>query len=502
MRVAVGAIWQETATFSPLVTELADFERLGLAFGADMLARYGAVGELGGFARAAREDGVELVGTLRAAAWPSGPLSPAARDVLRDQLVAHLAAAGPVDAVLLAIHGALVARDDDDVEGALLAAVRDVVGPDRLVACSLDLHASITDRMVHHADIIRGYHTCPHIDLFETGYAVAKLLFRALRGEVRPVQAWTRLPMITPADRHDTTTGPFAALFDRLAALERDEPRVLAASLFAVQPWLDIAGLGWSPLVVTDGDEALARALVEELADRAWRARREFLVDKPPLAEALDQALAHRRRPVILSDAADATNAGAPGDSTAVLRALLDRGTSAPAYLSVVDAEAARLAAAAGPGQIITLDLGGKLDRRFGGPVRVTARVRSLSDGRYVVRGPMTRGLAVDMGLTAVLEIGAIRVVVPSATHPGHDPELYRSQGLQPEDAQLVVVKSPAGFRAAYAPFAAAILLADTPGCVTSDLASLPYRRAPRPLFPLDDPADRHVATAPPATAE
>lgn len=487
MRVLTASLIQETNSFSPLRSAAAGFRGYGLAFGAEVLERYGDAVELGGFVAAAREAGVELVPVFRALHWPAGPVERAFFDDLVGRLVEAVRGSGPLDGVLLALHGAICLEDDDDAEGLLLQAVR-AVAPGLPLVCSLDLHAHITRRMLEHCDALVGYHTCPHVDLFETGQRAARLLFRVLRGEARPQMAAVKLPMITSAERHDTVGGPLKPLYDRARALEA-RPDILAASIFPVQPWLDVAELGWTTVVVADGDRATAEAAALDLAEACWASRHQFQGELLEVGASIERALAVEGGPVVLSDTADATNGGATGDSTAILEALLDIDLPGPALLTVVDPEAVEQASRAGVGAELDLALGGKLAPAFYRPVQVHARVERVGDGRWTVKGPMTQGLKVDMGRTVVLRLGRqgrIAAVVSERSGPGHDPEVYRFVGLEPTEAKLVVVKSPMGFRAAYGPLARAILLVDTPGPCSPNLQRLPYRRIPRPLFPFD----------------
>ena len=264
MRIAIGQLWQETNTFNPLPTTRTDFETFAIVAGQELVERMAQMNELGGFIQSLRlwPEKPTIVGMVRLPAWPSGPATAETFTWLREQLLEALRTALPVDGVLLALHGSLVSENVFDVEGAILQAYRQLLGPEIPLVATLDLHANITDRMVRSADALVLYHTAPHIDVFETGQRAAKVLHRLLTGS-RPVTAFQKLPLVVPAERAHTQDSRSISysIREQLQEWERD-PRILTAGLATVQPWLDIPELGSSVIVVTDGDAKLrARSL-------------------------------------------------------------------------------------------------------------------------------------------------------------------------------------------------------------------------------------------------
>ena len=485
MRLAIGSIMHEANTFSPLPTRLSDFERSGIHTGEEIVASLADVNcEMAGFMDVLREEGVQFVPTISAKAMPGGRVTRDAFQPLRDLLLERLREAGPLDGVLLAPHGAMAVEGIDDGDGEWLEAVRSEVGADIPIVISLDMHANITQRKISLVNAIAGYHTEPHVDMREVGRKAARMMLGILRRQTRPVIAWRKLPMITSPEHHDTTEGPMAELFERVARSER-KPGILFANLFAVQPFMDLEDLGWATVVVADGDQELARSEATDIGDLAWQMRRRFLFQPTPLSEALERAKEIDGGPVILVDCADSPNAGATGDSTAVLRALLESGSQETVLLTLADADVVDRAFVAGVGGEISTRIGGKRGRYPS--LAITARVKSLGDGEFIQEGPVGKGMRVDMQGVAVLQLGNIHIVVGRAPDGGHDPQVYRSVGLEPKDAKLVVVKSPADFRASYGPFAREIIFPDTPGPASSNLKRLDFTRVPRPLFPLDD---------------
>jgi microcystin degradation protein MlrC len=490
MRIALGCFMQESHSFSPVAGSWLHFGPEQLVRGPEMIRRFSGTGtELGGVLAAADQAGAEIVPLMSAvASASSGPVQHAVFAALRDELLDRLGSAGPIDGLCMVLHGAMAAEGFEDATGEVLAALHTQIGPAIPLIATLDLHANTTAQMVAQSTALVGYHTAPHVDQYETGQRAMSLLLAVLEGRARPAVALRRLPMILPAENGRTTEGPLSEVMRQVEALAK-RPEILDASAFSVQPWLDLWDVGCSVLVVADGDRGLAEAEADGLADAFWRRRHEFAVELTPTRAAIRRALESPRGPFVLADAADAPSSGAPGNSTAVLRTLLECQPERDCLLNIVDAEAVASMIAAGPGKDVTLEIGGRIagsDR----PVQVSGRVRLIADGDFVNKGPGNRGALTHRGLTGVLQIGHIHLVVMERPVIQWDPELYRSVGLEPRDAQIVVVKSPAAFRAAYAPFAAEILLLDAPGICSPDLRSFPFKRVHRPLYPLDDVKD------------
>lgn len=484
-RVLLANLAQETCSFVRSRHALDDFRRYYLYTGHEIIERLRGGGmEIAGIIEAAEQESVELAPLLATYGGTGGPVESAAYRHLRDEILAGARRhAATVDGAILALHGAMLTEDLDDPEGDLLMQLREVLGATKPIVCSLDLHAHVTDLMVRQATALVTYHTHPHVDFRDTGVRAMRLLARTLRGEIRPVMAHRKLPMIAPPEQHNTNRPPMGPIMQRVKAVEK-EAGLLAAGIFPVQPQLDIPHLGWSVIAVADGEPGLARARADEIAEMAWQRRRDFLYRRTPVPDALRIARETSGGPIVLADAGDGTAGGAEGDSTVLLRALLESPVPGPCLLLVTDPDAVARCAAAGVGAELSLEVGGKLTPTFFQPVRVTGKVRTLSDGRFQMKLPP---IPADRGLTAVLQVGDILVVLSRKPVYTWDEECYRSVGLFPREAKLVQVKSPGGFRPTYEPFAKAIIDVDTPGPTDSDLARLPYRRVTRPLFPLDD---------------
>lgn len=490
MRIALGQLWQETNTFNPLPTTRADFEQFGVLRGAEMIAAMSDTNELGAFIQSLRDwpERPELVGLVRLPAWPSGAATAETFRWLLDEIVESLRRELPVDAVLLALHGAMVADGAPDVEGEVLATVRQLVGPNIPIVATLDLHANVTRKMVESSDALVLFHTAPHIDVFETGLRGARVLRRILVEGAKPKTAFQKIPMVVPAERANTQNPESVShvFREHLQALERDS-RVLTAGLATVQPWLDIPELGTSVIVTTDGEADLADGLCREFSQSVWRRRRDYLPELVPLEEAVRRAHDHSDGLVVLSDSADATTSGAPGDSNWVLQELLKYSWTGDVLVALVAPEVVAAATKAGVGAELTTPLGGVRDNRFSHPFTITARVERLFESKFIISGHLAKNLPIDMGPSAVLRSGDVSILLTTRSGPHFAPEFFRAAGFDPFTARVLVAKSPCGFRAAYQPHAREIMVVRAPGCAPSDFWHYEYRNIPRPLWPWDD---------------
>jgi microcystin degradation protein MlrC len=486
-RIAVGQLAQETNHFNPIPTVEADFARGGIRRGPDLLHGWGGTRrEVPGFLDVLRAAGHVAVPTL--AAWcpaAGGPVARATFEALLGAMLDALRAAGRLDGVLLALHGAMALEDADDAEAEILHRVRAAV-PGVPIGVTLDLHGHVTPAMLQPDVFFVAYREYPHIDMHETGERCARLLLETLAGRRRPVMALARRPMVVSPCGARTPDPPLADLC-ALARAAEAAGEALHVGLFPVQPWLDVPDLGFAVLVTAEGDAPAADRLAERIADAAWAMRRRFDPGLTPLEEAIRIGLASPGTTVI-GDVGDAPTGGALADDAGVLRALIAAGAPAherPVLLTLHDAAAAAAAHAAGQAARCHFRLGHAVTP--GAPVEIEAEVAALHHGRFEMRDGGATGSGIDHGPSAVLRLGALRIAVRSAPGNEWDTATYRSLGLEPAAAAIVFVKSPAHFRSAYAPLAARILVADTPGPCRGDTARIPWRRVTRPLWPLDD---------------
>jgi microcystin degradation protein MlrC len=486
VRLFLAMMSHETNTFSTIPTDRAQFEARHLHYGGEVIETFRNTGTcVGGMIAAAERRGVQLVPSVAAAASPAGKVT---RDIyahVRDRMLADLRAAGRVDGVLLDLHGAMVTEDHDDGEADFIQAVREALGPGVPIAVTLDFHGNMSPEAVRGADLLHGYKTYPHVDMAERGAEATERLLEVIAGRIRPTAALRQPPLLPPLGSQGTARGPMRRLYDLADEMEKDA-RVVSVSVFAGFPHADIPQAGLSVYVVTNGDQALADCLADQLARVAWDHRHEFAHRGRPVPEAVAHALAAEGRPIVLADMADNTGGGAAGDGTEVLRELVRVGARSAVVACLWDPEAVEACIRAGVGRSITLPVGGKVDDRHGAPLTVTGRVRTLSDGRFVHKGPMARGLPGRLGPTAVLDVDDIKVILISLRWQTLDPEMIRFVGIDPLEEKVLVVKSTIHYRAAFEPIAREIIEVDAPGLSSSNLERFPFARVRRPIYPLD----------------
>jgi microcystin degradation protein MlrC len=483
-KIAIGGLKHETNTFSIVETKLDDYSP---RYGREILDRLEGTGtEIGGFIDVLRKSGAEIVPTIAAGATPSGPINRKDFELMVDRLVKSVRDAGCVNGVLLSLHGAMVAEGVPEAEGALLEAVRGLVGDSVPIIVTLDLHAMISKMMVDHCDAIFGFDTNPHVDMYERGTEAAEKMLSALEGEISPVVAFSKAPMMPPTINQRTTEGPMTKLQARAFRMEED-PRVINACLFPAFPYADVERVGSAAVVVTDGDPELAQRLSDELGGMFWDLREEFLKPLTPIPEAVERAIVAPEGPVILADVADNPGGGAPGDGTEILRELIKRGAEDVGVAVIKDPEAVQKAIDVGVRGKVTMTIGGKTDGFHGESLEVTGTVRTLTDGYFVHRS-RAKGVRANIGRTAVIDVDGIEVILTERSHAPNDPEVYRRHGIEPKDKKILVLKSRGHFRAAYEPFSREVIEVDAPGITTPNLSWFTYENVPRPLWPLDRP--------------
>lgn len=505
MRIALIHIAQETNDFNPVPTTLDDYRAFGILEGDAVLSEASAESEIAGWKAAVRESGraVETVPIVRAWAVAGGRIDREAFAFFADRIRAGLAAAGRVDGLMLQLHGACAAQGEDDVEGEQAALCRRLLGPHVPIVLALDHHANITAKLVASCDAIVGHRTQPH-DVFDTGKVAGALMLRVAAGEVRPVTAWRKIPLLSHQEQFLTSKGPMKRWFDRARALERD-PRVLQVSNYPMQPWLDVAEGGWSTIVVTDGDRPLAERLADEMAELAWSMRDDFQVREAiGVDHALLRADAAPEGLVVISDTGDTVFGGAAGDSNVILEAILRLALTSRALIPMISRAAVARLAAAGEGAEVTLPLGGDAAPEFFTPLEVTGTVRTVADGSRV-RVAYNHQDHVDMGRVVIFDTGPVTLMISELRGvAGNLPDAYRAFGVEPRDYKMAVVKTASNFQY-FAPITSELIRADTRGPGQSDVFTLPWKRIPRPVHPLDavaDWRDAHPANRTAATVE
>lgn len=486
MRIAVGGLEHETNTYATDVmgtTSLADFQRLR---GAELLDRRGTRTFLGGFLHAADDAGHEIVPTFWAWAGPSGIIEAAAYEEMKAELLAGIAAALPVDAVALSMHGAGVVEGIEDLESDLATAVRMLVGPDIPLVVPLDLHGNITTEMGEAIDLMLGVHEYPHTDMFDRGVEAITSLPNLINKTWRPTTHVQRVPLLLPTSTTDE--GPAAAIRD-LCLLAEKQADVIDATFFHGFPYTDIGATGASIVVTTHDDPALAQAVATEIASALWDARASFLTESVSPGVAIELArmkLTSSAGPIVINDTADNPGGGTPGDGTHLLRAIIDADIENSCFGFVFDPATAAAAHAAGIGADIDVRIGGRHGDLHGEPIQTTAYVKTLTDGRFVHTSPMLAGVRANLGPSARLVIGTVDVIVTSKRNQTFDAEVFLLHGLDVATRSIVGLKSSQHFRAGFRHLASAIITADSPGLTTLDVTVFEHPNADQSLWPID----------------
>lgn len=482
MRVFSGTLATETNTFAPMPTGLAAYRERGYyPAGQHPDAMQMFSGPLWAARLRGAEKGWTLIEGLTAFAMPSGITTRHAYETLRDELLADLRAALPLDMVLLGMHGAMVADGYDDCEGDLLTRVREIVGPDTVVGGTLDPHCHLSEAMIKHADVLICWKEYPHVDILERALELVDLCVACKEKRVVPVESVVDTDMISLMH---TTREPARGFVDRIQAMEGKDG-VLSISIAHSFPWGDTPDMGTKVLVYTDANAdaggARGKALAQRLADELVAMRDALNPPQPDIDTALDQALAFDGAPVVLADGADNAGGGAPSDSTFILRRLLTRGIGNACIGPLWDPIAVRLAFEAGEGARLPLRVGGKIGPVSGEPVDAVWTVKALRHD-MVMTG--LAGTPAPLGDCALIESAGVEVALSTIRCQAFDTNLFTQLGCDPAARKLVVVKSSQHFYASYSKIAKHVIYVSAPGTVAHDLNSLPFRKIKLPKWP------------------
>jgi microcystin degradation protein MlrC len=482
MRIAIGGFQHESHSFAPLPATYADFVKPGgfpgLSVGAAMLdVIRGASVPAAGAMAAAEAAGTEIVPLAWTLASPSAPVQDEAFERITALMCAELSRAldaGKLDGVYLDLHGAGVNESFPDLEGEVLRRVRAIVGSVP-IAISVDPHCNLTQAMVSRADVVVPYRTYPHVDMVETGARAMRLLLAMIRDGKRFEKAFRQLDYWLPITTQCTLVEPMLSVMAERAALEARAGLAELAFCFGF-PYADFADCGAA--VAAYGDtEADAAAAADKFIAFLRAQEGKFRLDVLPAADAVARAKTlsgESNRPIVIADTQDNPGGGGHGDTTGLLGELVRQSASDAVLGLINDAESAASCHAAGVGARVELALGGKSD---GAPLLVRATVHELTDGRFVLTGPMSKGNQADLGPTALIEIEpGIRVIVVTRKMQAYDQALFRHVGIEPAACGILALKSSVHFRADFQPIAEAVIVAAAPGPVVADPATLPFK--------------------------
>lgn len=488
MRILIGTLMHETNTFNTVPTEWDEFRPI---YGSELFRHTfwrDNSEATGGIVQVLEAEGAEIVPSLHAFSFVSGTVTDEAYAEAKRAILQAVRDAGPLDGIVFALHGSMYTRAVEDPEGDLVSAVRALVGPKLPIVCALDMHATVTDRLVSAVNAIAAFRTAPHIDRYHTGVRAAELLLTIIRRKLDVVTVAARLPFLLSGENSMTAVAPMKDAIARMY-LAGHANEVMNADYVLGFPWADTPNHGVCALVC--GEARYAQRLAEEAAAMAayvWERRREFVysVEAHAPERALDVAFAAAVElggPVVVSDTGDNPTAGAGSDVTAMLALMLTRGDEGALFAVVADRASYARCAKAGVGAAVELQLGRSAPEASAPPLAVRGEVLDVRAGLADPKRIKTSSNA------AIVRIGGVTVIVAEERIALYDPGYLDKLGLRAADYRVIVLKS--GYQSpAWQAVAAKSLFALTPGHTNIDLATIPYARAPRPIYPLDADAE------------
>ena len=489
MRVGIIALLHESNTFISTPTTMGSFRQDGIFTGRAMYDHYsGGHHEVSGFLEGLESAGIDALPIFHAATTPSGRITRETCEELMQMMFDEVEAVGEVDGYLVAPHGANSGEGDEyrDLDGHWLSRLREVVGSEKPIICTIDPHANLSPRMVAACDATIAYRSNPHLDQKQRGLEAAALMVRTLKGEVKPTQAGAFPPVGINIERQSTFAPPCLPMYE-LADEMLKETGVLSNSVVLGFPYADVEEMGSAFVVVTDGDMDRAQVLANQLADYLYAHRAEFVGEYIAVPNAVDMAVG-QEGPVCLLDMGDNVGGGSAGDGTEILHELHRRGNTT-GFVCIFDPESQERARDAGVGNRVVLDIGGKTDELHGASLNAEVRVRSLHAGKFreseVRHGGRT---SFDMGPTAIVETDTgIAISLTSRRAVPVSLGLMTSCDLDPAAFQVVVAKGVHAPVAAYEPVCTALIRVDTPGATAADMRGFEYEFRREPMYPFEE---------------
>ena len=475
-KVLVAQFTHETNTFCPKKADFEAFRVFRWFEGQDLIEKQrGVATDLGGFVdEMSKYDDVELIPAIGIGAMPCGAVNEDVFDFACERILGAIKENMPLDGVFFHLHGATVVDGHADASGELCEAARAIIGEDVPFICSMDLHANVTKKMYENTDALVCYDCYPHTDIAETGAAAARIMRGILDGTATPTMAYRRIPYLLPL--FPTADPAISPIYDRMFEMRATDGVLEARLAHGFFP-SDVEEMGIAVMVTTNNDQVLAEQLADELEQMVVDRIPQLVREYPDLDEVLDRIEAEGKYPAVLADSSDNPGAGALGETTHILRRILERGITGAAVATILDPESVKKCEAAGVGNTVHLSLGGWSDPVLsGGAIEMDAYVRAITDGKYVFKGKMSHGLWGTHGKAAVIEVGGNVVIVTSLTRQPFDLEVFRSHGIAPEECKILVTKSSVHFRADYGKIAKAMYTLALPGVASPNPKSYQYK--------------------------
>ena len=479
MRIFTAALATETNTFSPICIDRRAFE-------ASLYAPPGMHPETPTLCsapitvgrRIAVEKGWDVIEGTATWADPAGLVNRRAYEELRDEILEQLRAAMPVDAVVLGLHGAMVADGYEDTEGDFLSRVREIVGPDILVCAELDPHSHLTAKRRAAANFFVYFKEFPHTDFVDRAEDLWRIAIDTLEGRVKPVMSAFDCRMI---DVFPTSREPMRSFVDKIMAMEKSEADILSISVIHGFMAGDVPEMGTKLLVVTDNKPDKGSAIARDLGLELFSKRGTFIMPQIDEKQAVSEAMAATSGPVVIADLWDNPGGGTAGDATVILQELLDRGATDTAIGTIWDPMAVQICMAAGEGAEIPLRFGAKSAPGTGNPIDGLVKII-----RLVANAEMRFGESfAPFGDAAHIQLDGIDIILNSTRAQSFDPSLFSVMGIDPRTKKILVIKSTNHFYASFSKIASQILYCSAGTPYPNNPARTPYRRARKDLWPM-----------------
>jgi len=485
-KIIIAEFKHETNSFTPSITDEQAFRNRNYLFGEEIIGRFtGVKNEIGAFLDffSDRTDYC-LIPTIAFNAQPGGIVSQAVFETAQKTIIEVIRRTEKVDGILLALHGAMVTEAHQDGEGELVEKLRREVKDKVPILTTLDLHTNLTAKMVENCDGMFVYDYYPHTDTYEAGLRAAKCMYETLERKIKPVIKYRKLDILLP---YMPTAEPVMDKFVKEAQELREQENIINVNICHGFFSADIYEQGMAVVAVTDNDAELAQDIADHIGNKIWDARAKLHRKFYTIDQAIDEAEASEGSPFVFADVADNPGAGATCDGTHMLRRLMERNVKNVAVALIYDPEVVQQAEKAGVGETIHINLGGKISPEIAGyPIECDAYVKALTDGKFYNKDYL-KGVLTLLGKTTVLDINGIYVIVSSIRTQPWDLEVYRVNGIVPEDMKILVVKSTIHYRASYGKIAYKILDVELPGLAPQSPEMLTYKHTRRPIYPLDE---------------
>lgn len=472
-RIAFAGFMLESVTAVPVVSGKAEFARR-LARGDEIIERFRGTNTVaGGCLKVLEEEKMTVVPIVQALIGALGPASDEAIEFMTREIVDGLESTGDLDGIVLFLHGACWAPGYEDVERHVLDRVREAF-PEIPMTVALDYHGNVDSKSFRNVDAAVAYHHSPHIDMGETGERATKVLLRILKEGRKPGLAVAKPGIVIPSILSATKLEPLASVIAEARTIEAENDCDI--SVMAGFSYADSPNTGMAVVCVDWDGQAAAEEKALRIARRLHDLRREISTAIPiydiETALADLEAQPGKGKPVVLLEHADRMN-----DSTHLLKALMTRKVGRVNVPFLFCPETATQAVKAGEGVEIRVRLAGRTSPATGGPVETTARILWAGPKSYRITGKMQHGALVNLGNTALLQIGDIRISVVSEFAFAIDGDPFYIFGEKPEDYDVILLRSKTHFRDFYEPASDRILVVDTPDLGPADVNLIPYRQ-------------------------